>query len=100
MKTAILDLYKQLSLVLLSTCLSLALLMPSAALARNDATPTEPAGASSPATPASTPWYRARPLPSPAPRAAQTGDPSTAQPGPWSPASWWTPWWTLWFRGW
>jgi hypothetical protein len=100
MKTTTLSLAKKLSLLLLSTCLSLALLMPSAALARNNATPTEPAGASSPPTAASTPWYRARPLPSPAPRAAQTGDGSTAQPSPGSRGSWWTPWWTRWFHGW
>jgi hypothetical protein len=65
MKATILRLYKQLSRLLLSTCLSLALLLPSAALARNNATPTGPTGTSNPATTASTPWYRARPLPSP-----------------------------------
>jgi len=100
MKTTILNLSKKFSLVLLSTCLSLALLAPSVALARNNATPTETAGASSPATTASTPWSRARPPASPNPRAAQTGDPSTAQPRPWSPVSWWTSWRTFWFHGW
>jgi hypothetical protein len=100
MKTTILKLSKKLSLVLLSTCLSLALLAPGAALARNHATPTEPAGTSRPATSASAPWYRARPPSSPTQRAATTGDAATAQPGPWSPVSRWTTWWLSWFCGW
>ena len=100
MKTTTLSLTKKLSLLLLSTCLSLALLAPSMALARNNATPTKPAGTSSPMATASPPWYRARPPSSPTPRAAQDGNPSSAQPRPWSPVSWWTSWRTFWFHGW
>jgi len=84
MKATILNLFEKLSLVLLSTCLSLALLAPSAALAGNSATPNEPAGRPRPAACSST----AAQGPQPRASAQPAAEPISRR------RTWWTTWWT------